>query len=69
LRLEIVKRPRHATGFQLLPRRWVIERTFAWLDRNRRFAKDFERSIDTATTMVVLAVIQLLIRRLTPIDQ
>ncbi len=39
LRLEIVKRPREAEGFHLLPRRWVIERTFAWLGRNRRLAK------------------------------
>jgi putative transposase len=43
LRLEIVKRPRDAKGFHLLPRRWVIERTFAWLGRNRRLAKDVER--------------------------
>ena len=52
------------TGFHLLPRRWVIERTFAWLGRNRRLAKDFERLIDTTTAMAVLAIIQLLIRRL-----
>ena len=64
LRLEIVKRPRDATGFHLLPRRWVIERTFAWLGRNRRLAKDFERLIDTTTAMAVLAIIQLLMRRL-----
>ena len=49
LRLEIVRRPRDAKGFHLLPRRWVIERTFAWLGRNRRLAKDFERLIDTTT--------------------
>ena len=64
LRLEIVKRPRGATGFHLLPRRWLIERTFAWLGRNRRLAKDFERLIDTTTAMVTLAFIQLLMRRL-----
>ena len=64
LRLEIVKRPRDAIGFHLLPRRWVIERTFAWLGRNRRLAKDFERLIDTTTAMAYLAMIQLLIRRL-----
>ena len=64
LRLEIVKRPRGATGFHLLPRRWLIERTFAWLGRNRRLAKDFERLIDTTTAMVTLAIIQLLMRRL-----
>ena len=64
LRLEIVRRPRDAAGFHLLPRRWVIERTFAWLGRNRRLAKDFERLIDTTTAMAVLAIIQMLIRRL-----
>ena len=64
LRLEIVRRPRDAAGFHLLPRRWVIERTFAWLGRNRRLAKDFERLIDTTTAMAVLAIIQMFIRRL-----
>ena len=64
LQLEIVKRPRDAEGFHLLPRRWVIERTFAWLGRNRRLAKDFERLIDTTTAMAVVAIIQLLMRRL-----
>src|SRR4051794_14816173 len=64
LQLEIVRRPRDAAGFPLLPRRWVIERTFAWLGRNRRLAKDFERLIDTSTAMAVVAIIQLLMRRL-----
>lgn len=64
LRLEIVKRPVGTKGFHLLPRRWVIERTFAWLTRNRRLAKDFERLIETSTAMAVLAIIQLLTRRL-----
>ena len=64
LRLEIVKRPAGAQGFHLLPRRWVIERTFAWLGRNRRLAKDFERLIESSTAMAMLAIIQLLARRL-----
>jgi len=64
LRLEIVKRPRDAKGFHLLPRRWVIERTFAWPGRNRRLAKDFERLLETSTAMAILAIIQLLTRRL-----
>ena len=42
----------------------MIERTFAWLGRNRRLAKDFERLIDTSTAMAVIAIIQLLMRRL-----
>ena len=64
LKLEIVKRPPHAEGFEVVPRRWVIERTFGWLGRNRRLAKDFERLIDTSTAMVVVAIIQVLVRRL-----
>jgi transposase len=42
-------------GFQLLPRRWVVERTFAWLGRSRRLAKDFEATIASATAWVLLA--------------
>ena len=64
LRLESVKRPPHAEGFEVIPRRWVIERTFGWLSRNRRLARDFERLIETSTAMVVVAIIQLLVRRL-----
>jgi transposase len=62
--LEIVKRPATAKGFEVLPRRWVVERTFAWLGRNRRLAKDFEALIATATIWLVLASIKLLVRRL-----
>jgi putative transposase len=64
LRLEIVKRPADLRGFEVLPRRWVIERSFAWLSRNRRLARDFEHLTEAATAMVVVAIIQLLIRRL-----
>ena len=62
--VEIVKRAADAAGFQLLPRRWVVERTFAWLNRNRRLAKDFEASIASARTWVYIASVQLLVRRL-----
>jgi len=64
LTLEIVKRPPATQGFAVLPRRWAIERSFAWLSRNRRLAKDFERRLEASTAMVVLAIIQLLLRRL-----
>ena len=62
--LEIVKRTAEAVGFEVLPRRWVVERTLAWLSRNRRLAKDFEASIPSARTWVYIASVQLLIRRI-----
>jgi len=48
----------------LLPRRWVVERTLAWLNRNRRLAKDFEALITTAATWVMIASVKLIMRRL-----
>jgi transposase len=61
--VQIVKRSDQAAGFELLPRRWVVERTFAWLNRNRRLAKDFEASIASAKAWLIIASVQLLIRR------
>jgi len=63
-RIEIVKRTDQATGFQVLPRRWVVERTFAWLNRNRRLAKDFEATSGSSEAWIYLASVQLLARRL-----
>ena len=62
--LEIIKRSDTAKGFVLLPRRWVVERTFAWLGRNRRLAKDFERTIESATAWLYLASVQQITRRI-----
>ena len=62
--LEIVKRSDTAKGFVLLPRRWVVERTFAWFGRNRRLAKDFEKTIESAEAWLLIASIQLLTRRI-----
>jgi transposase len=62
--IEIVKRSDAAKGFVLLPRRWVVERTIAWLNRNRRLAKDFERTIESATTWLYIASVKLMSRRL-----
>jgi transposase len=62
--IEIVKRSDAAKGFVLLPRRWVVERTFAWLNRNRRLAKDFEATIESAVTWLYIASVQLMSRRL-----
>ncbi len=64
LRLQIVRREPGTRGFAVLPKRWLVERTFAWLGRNRRMAKDFEATLTSAATMVHLASIQLLVRRL-----
>lgn len=62
--LQIVKRSDTAQGFEILPRRWGVERTFAWLGRCRRLAKDFERTIASATAWCLIAHIRLLTRRL-----
>ncbi len=62
--LEIIKRSDRAKGFVLLPRRWVVERTFAWLNRNRRLAKVFENTIQSATAWLFMASVQLLTRRI-----
>lgn len=62
--LEIVKRADDAKGFIVVKRRWVVERTFAWLGRCRRLAKDFEASIDSAGAWVLVANIRLLTRKL-----
>jgi transposase len=64
LRLEIVKRTDDMKGFVVLPRRWVVERTFSWFGRNRRLAKDYENLAETLVAFVTLAAIQLAIRRL-----
>ena len=62
--LEIIKRSDTAKGFQVLPRRWVVERTFAWLGRCRRLAKDWERSIQSSTAWTYIASIRTMVRRL-----
>jgi transposase len=64
LRMEIVKRTDDMKGFVVLPRRWVIERTFAWFGRNRRLAKDFENLAETLVAFVAIASIQIAVRRL-----
>jgi len=62
--LEIVKRNDNTRGFVLLPRRWVVERTFAWLGRYRRLSKDYEFLTESSEAMVYIAMIQLMLRRL-----
>src|ERR1700674_3247864 len=62
--VEIVKRSDQAKGFEVLPRRWVVERTFAWFGRNRRLAKDFETTLTSSQAWLYLASVQLMARRL-----
>ena len=61
--LQIIKRSNTAQGFEILPRRWVVERTFARLRRCRRFAKDWERAIASSTAWALIASIRMLTRR------
>jgi transposase len=62
-RLQIVKRS-DADGFAVLPKRWIVERTFAWISRNRRLARDFERYATTVAAFARLAMIRIMLRRL-----
>ncbi|MFE7245420.1 IS5 family transposase [Streptomyces sp. NPDC057580] len=63
--VEIVKRTDDVKGFKVLPRRWVVERTFGWLVRNRRLARDYERLTATPEAMIKVAMIRLMLVRLT----
>jgi transposase len=62
--VEIVKRSDQAKGFTVLPKRWVVERTFAWLNRCRRLAKDWECLNRKARAFLLLASVRLMLRRL-----
>ncbi len=62
--LEIVKRSDKHKGFEVLPHRWVVERTFGWFNRYRRLAKDYERSIESSEAMLYIAMIRLMLARL-----
>ena len=61
--LEIVEREPGTRGFAVQPRRWVVERSLAWISRNRRLAKDFERMVQTSETLIELAATRLVLRR------
>ena len=65
LRLEIVKRNDDVKGFKLLPRRWVVERTFGWLGRYRRMSKEYEYLTSSSEAMIHIAMIGLMLNRLT----
>ena len=62
--LEIVKRSDTAKGFEVVPHRWIVERTFAWLDRSRRPSRDYEHHAETSEAMILISMIALKSRRL-----
>ena len=68
-RLEIVSRPQDAVGFVQLPKRWVVERSFAWLGRARRHSKDYQRRTDSSECMVRMTAIHQLLKRLAPANK
>ena len=63
-KLEIVKRSDDATGFAVIPKRWIVERTFAWLGRYRRLSKDYEVRTDNSEAFILIAMINLMSKRL-----
>ena len=65
--LEVVLRSDDVKGFVVLPKRWIVERTFAWLSNHHRLSKDYERFTKTSETMIQLAMIRLMLRRLKPL--
>jgi len=64
--IEIVKRPADRQGFVLLPRRWVVERTIAWITRCRRLSKDFERHTKNSVAWIYWASVQRMLRYIAP---
>jgi len=67
--LQVIKRTDKEEGFKVLPKRWVVERTFAWLGRYRRLSKDYERLPETSEAMIQMAMIHIMLRRLEPTCQ
>ena len=65
-RLEVVRRPAGVKGFVLLPKRWVVERTFGWLGRCRRNSKDYELRTDSSESMLRISSLHLLLKRIKP---
>jgi putative transposase len=64
--VEIVKRSDVARGFEVLPKRWIVERTFAWIGRYRRMSKDYEMLTVSSESMIRIAMINLMLHRLQP---
>jgi len=66
--LDIVKRSDDMSGFVVLPKRWIVERTFGWLGRYRRLSKDYEGRTDNSEAMILIAMTNLMSRRLAGIS-
>lgn len=64
IKVEIIKRSDDTKGFKMLPKRWVVERTFGWLMKSRRLSRDYERRDDTAECFIYLAMCRLMLKRL-----
>ena len=64
LEVEVVKRSNSNAGFKVVPKRWVVERTFGWMTRFRRLVRDFEQRIDVSKAMIYVAMGSVLLRRL-----
>jgi len=64
-KLQIVKRRDAAIGFEVIPKRWIVERTLAWISQCRRLGRDFERYARTTAAFIRLAMIRIMLRRLT----
>jgi putative transposase len=63
-RLEIVQHSKTLHRFKVLPRRWVVERTFAWLGRSRRLSKDYEHTVSSSESFIYIAMVRLMLKRL-----
>lgn len=64
VRLEVVKRSDQAKGFVVLPKRWIVERTFSWFGKYRRLSKDYEYRTDTSEAMIYVVMIHIMVRRI-----
>jgi len=62
--LEVVSALKGQKGFVVQPKRWIVERTFGWLNRSRRLSKDYEQTVESSTAFVQVAMIHLMVRRL-----